>query len=163
MSTKPRKPRAPAADADPAPVSDTDSTSASANNIWFAGLGALAKAQAEGSKAFEALVHEGVAAQRAAHDAAQQRMEAFTQRVEAINQDVTRAAGRWPGLESIFENRVSRALEAMGMPSAQAWSELTARVAALERAMATGSTPDAAAQGQGTPSKRANRKPRPSN
>ncbi len=35
----------------------------SANQIWLAGLGAFAKAQAEGGKVFEALVEEGEAIQ----------------------------------------------------------------------------------------------------
>ena len=42
-----------------------DKVKDSANQIWLAGLGAFNKAQAEGSKAFEALVQEGVNLQRA--------------------------------------------------------------------------------------------------
>ncbi len=132
LSTKSHKPRASSAKKTAAD-SEPSLEAASANNIWFAGLGALAKAQAEGSKAFEALVQEGVAAQRAAQDAAQQRMEAFAQRVEAINQNVAASASRWPGLESIFEARVARALLTLGLPSAEAWQELLARVERLEQ------------------------------
>lgn len=36
----------------------------SAQQIWQAGLGAFTRAQAEGSKAFESLVKEGVSIQR---------------------------------------------------------------------------------------------------
>ena len=141
LSTKPRKPRASAAKPGTS-AGEPNLESTSANNIWFAGLGALAKAQAEGSKAFEALVQEGIDAQRATQVAAQQRMEAFTQRVEAINQNVAASAGRWSGLESIFEIRVSRALTALGLPSQAAWQELLKRVERLEHIAAQSATTD---------------------
>ena len=56
----------------------------SAQQIWQAGLGAFHRAQAEGSKAFEALVNEGVAMQRKTQSAAQAKLaEAVAQRRQA--------------------------------------------------------------------------------
>ena len=43
-----------------------------------------------------------------------------------------KAAGGWGKLENIFEERVARALEKLGVPSAQEVAALKARVAALE-------------------------------
>ena len=48
----------------------TGSVKDSAQQIWQAGLGAFAKAQAEGTRAFEALVKEGTALQRKTQAAA---------------------------------------------------------------------------------------------
>ena len=48
----------------------------------------------------------------------------------------TKAAGGWGKLENIFEDRVARALEKLGMPSAQEVAALQARVEALEAAVA---------------------------
>ena len=42
----------------------TDRIKDSAQQIWLAGLGAFAKMQQEGSKAFEALVKDGVGVQK---------------------------------------------------------------------------------------------------
>jgi hypothetical protein len=44
----------------------------------------------------------------------------------------TKAAGQWGKLENIFEERVARALEKLGLPSAADYAALQARVAALE-------------------------------
>ncbi len=156
-SAAPRKNKTPEA----APADPGAHDSETSRNIWFAGLGALAKAQAEGSKAFEALVQEGVAAQRAAHDAAQQRMEAFAQRMEAMNQNVAASASRWPGLESIFEARVSRALVTLGLPSGDAWQQLLTRVAHLEQLTAhLEDSGGQAARRAATPASKGTRKPR---
>jgi hypothetical protein len=43
-----------------------------------------------------------------------------------------KAAGGWGKIENIFEERVARALEKLGVPSAHELAELKARVAALE-------------------------------
>ncbi|HRN75312.1 MULTISPECIES: phasin family protein [Ottowia] len=164
MATKPRPSRttaAPASKPQPsAPAEHPAPDPAAANNIWLAGLGALAKAQAEGSKAFEALVKEGIAAQRAAQDMAQQRMDAFTERMETLNQGVTRAAGRWPGLEHIFESRVAQALGALGMPTPQAWADLMARVERLEQALDGSATPKTESN-TGAPAARRTQRKRP--
>lgn len=53
----------------------------SAQQIWLAGLGAFAKAQAEGGKVFEALVREGMALQRKTQDTAQEHWGEAAQRM----------------------------------------------------------------------------------
>ena len=64
-TTRPQKPTQ--GDASPSSKADAKHTAAS-KDIWLAGLGAMAQAQAQaraqGSKAFEALVKEGVSLQR---------------------------------------------------------------------------------------------------
>lgn len=122
MTRKPRTASPPPGPA-PAPASAFEG---SAQNVWLAGLGALASAQAEGNKAFESLVKQGVAMQTRAQELARERMEAMTG---------AGAAAPWNRLGGIFEDRVAQALAGMGMPSAQELAALTARVAALEQAL----------------------------
>jgi poly(hydroxyalkanoate) granule-associated protein len=93
-----------------------------ARQVWLAGLGALARAQAEGGKAFEALVCQGLALQTQANQVAQQQIahaaQAATQHLD--------------GLSGIFEDRVARALTHMGLPTAQDWAAWQARLQTLE-------------------------------
>jgi len=89
-------------------------------------LGALASAQAEGSKAFESLVKQGLDMQTQAQELARERMAAIGD---------PGAVAPWGRLGGIFEDRVARALASMGMPTAHELALLTARVEALERAI----------------------------
>ncbi len=105
----------------------------SAHQIWLAGLGAMAQAQAEGSKAFENLVSDGLAFQRKSQQEAQQRFQEATDRLTQMTQDIgQQAGGRLDKLEQVFEERVARALHRLGMPTLQDIADLQARVADLE-------------------------------
>lgn len=105
----------------------------SAQQIWLAGLGAFAKMQQEGSKAFEALVKDGAGMQKKTQAAAEETLaQAQTRMAGFASEFGTKAAGQWGKLENIFEERVARALEKLGLPSAADYAALQARVAALE-------------------------------
>ena len=105
----------------------------SAQQIWLAGLGAFAKMQQEGSKAFEALVKDGLGVQKKTQQAAEETLAQAQARMAGFASEFgTKAAGGWGKLETIFEDRVARALEKLGMPSAQEVAALQARVEALE-------------------------------
>ncbi|MEB0055548.1 MULTISPECIES: phasin family protein [unclassified Variovorax] len=109
----------------------------SAQQIWLAGLGAFAKMQQEGSKAFEALVKDGAGMQKKTQQAAEETLAQAQARMAGLASDIgTKAAGGWGKLENIFEERVARALEKLGLPSAAEWTALQARVAALEAQLA---------------------------
>lgn len=106
----------------------------SAQQIWQAGLGAFARAQAEGTKAFEALVHEGMKLQRKTQAAAEERIAEATSRVSNMANGLSsKATGHWDKLENIFEERVARALNKLGVPSAKDISALIARIDELNR------------------------------
>ncbi|MDR2992202.1 MAG: phasin family protein [Burkholderiaceae bacterium] len=96
-----------------------------ARQVWLAGLGALSRAQAEGGKAFEALVRQGLALQTQASQVAQQRI------AEAA-QAATQPWQHLGGLSGIFEDRVARALAHLGLPTAQDWATWQTRLQALE-------------------------------
>ena len=104
----------------------------SAQQIWLAGLGAFAKAQQEGAKAFESLVKEGVSAQKKTQSAAEDGFAQARSKVSGFADDFSeRASGQWGKLEGIFEERVARALTKLGMPSAAEVADLRAQVVAL--------------------------------
>lgn len=105
----------------------------SAQQIWLAGLGAFAKAQQEGGKVFEALVQDGVNLQRKTQAVAQESMAEATERITELAGGLSAKAGQqWGRLESIFEERVARALEGLGAPSATELQSLSQRVQDLE-------------------------------
>ena len=105
----------------------------SAQQIWLAGLGAFAKMQQEGSKAFEALVKDGAGMQKKTQQAAEETLAQAQQRMAGFASEFgTKAAGGWGKLENIFEDRVARALEKLGVPSSDEVAALRARVEALE-------------------------------
>lgn len=120
----------------------------SAQQIWLAGLGAFSKAQAEGGKAFETLVKEGLSIQRKTQAVAEERLNEATQRMTNMASDIgSKAAGQWDKLENIFEDRVAKALNKLGVPSARDIEALIERIDALSAAVASegGKTVKAAA------------------
>lgn len=93
----------------------------SAQQIWLAGLGAYAKAQQEGNKVFDALVREGEAIQASTRKLAEDRVQEMA----------AKATGTWDKLEAVFESRVSKALNSLGVPTKTDIDALSQRVAAL--------------------------------
>jgi poly(hydroxyalkanoate) granule-associated protein len=109
----------------------------SASQIWLAGLGAFSKAQEEGGKVFEALVKEGTSIQRKTQAAAEEKISEATNRMASMATDLSsKASGQWDKLETIFEERVSRALKKLGVPSAKDIDGLIARIDELNRNVA---------------------------
>ncbi len=106
----------------------------SAQQIWLAGLGAFSKAQEEGGKAFESLVKEGMSIQRKTQAVAEERISEATSRVTSMATDISsKAAGQWDKLENIFEERVAKALNKLGVPSARDVEALIERIDALNQ------------------------------
>jgi poly(hydroxyalkanoate) granule-associated protein len=106
-----------------------DSVKDSAQQIWQAGLGAFTKAQTEGTKAFEALVKEGISFQRKTQSAAEEKITEATQKMTSMATDISsKASGQWDKLENIFEDRVAKALNKLGVPSAKDINALIARI-----------------------------------
>jgi hypothetical protein len=91
-------------------------------DIWLAGLGAMAQAQAVAQeKLHEATAHFNQLAQGLS---------------TGINTSFVQPTGiKVDRLEHLFEDRVARALKSLGLPSAQEVAALQERVAALEAAL----------------------------
>ncbi|MDB5966816.1 MAG: poly granule associated protein [Polaromonas sp.] len=104
----------------------------SAQQIWLAGLGAFSKAQEEGSKVFETLVKEGLSIQRKTQAVAEEKISEATSKMASMASEIQSKAGnRWDKLETIFEDRVAKALNKLGVPSAKDVEALNARIDAL--------------------------------
>lgn len=108
----------------------------SGEQIWRAGLGAFAKAQEEGGKLYEALVKEGSALEKITSKYTTGKVEEVRGAVEStVNQVKDRASDTWDKLEKVFEDRVSRALGALGIPGRDELNDLTKKVDDLAKAV----------------------------
>ncbi len=118
----------------------------SAQQIWLAGLGAFSKAQEEGGKVFETLVKEGLSIQRKTQAVAEEKISSATNKMATMASDITSKAGhQWDKLENIFEERVAKALNKLGVPSAKDVDALTARIDELNKNVQKMGTKSAAA------------------
>jgi poly(hydroxyalkanoate) granule-associated protein len=97
----------------------------SAQQIWLAGLGAFAKAQREGNKVFDALVRQGESIQQKTRKVAE----------DKVTEMAAKATGTWDKLEQVFENRVARSLNSLGVPTKNDVETLAKRVAELKAAV----------------------------
>ena len=127
MATSRKRPAA-------APAEPTSPPLAGASdNVWLAGMGALAQAQARGTKAFDALVREGLAQQAKAREAAETEMTKAAERLGAMTMGATNP---WDRLGGIFEGRVQQALQSLGVPPPELLATLLGRIETLEARVA---------------------------
>ncbi len=120
------------------------SVKASAQQIWLAGMGAFAKAQAEGKQVFDALVKEGTALQKKTQNVAEEKFGDVTTRMTSMADDVSAKAGKqWDKLESIFEERTAKAMKKLGVPSSRDVQALMDRIDALSAQVASRARPAA--------------------
>lgn len=101
----------------------------SARQIWLAGLGAYTKAEEDTGKIFDKLVKEGEEIENLTRGAVEKRFKAVEDKVEGVREKASGTIGK---LESVFDQRVSSALERLGIPSNAHIAELEKRIADLE-------------------------------
>ena len=117
----------------------------SAQQIWMAGVGAFTRAQGEGSKLFEALVNEGMNIEKTTRQLAGGRVDAVRDAMEGrVGAVRGRASDTWDRLEKVFEDRVQRALNKLGIPGREEVAGLNARVDALTAQLRRGDSRPAA-------------------
>jgi poly(hydroxyalkanoate) granule-associated protein len=80
----------------------------SAQKIWLAGLGAYERAKAEGPKMFDTLVEQGKGLRDKAREAADQALK-------SVREGASGAGQRFDKLEQVFEDRVSKSLNRLGV------------------------------------------------
>jgi len=108
-----------------------------AQQVWMAGMGALGRAQDEGSKMFEGLVKEGMALEQSTRKIATGNVDRMRGAVEnTVGHVKERAQDTWDRLEKVFEERVSRTLTRLGVPGRDELQALTSRVEELNRTVA---------------------------
>ena len=114
-----------------------DAVRASAQQIWQAGLGAFAKAQEEGGKVFSKLVKEGTDLQKRTQKLAEGKVSDVTDTVSKVAGNMGKqASGSWDKLEQVFEERVSRALASLGVPTRKDVAALTRQIEELNKTVA---------------------------
>ena len=96
----------------------------SAQKIWLAGLGAYERAKAEGPKVFDTLVEQGKSLGGKAREAADQAMK-------TMREGTSGAAGRFDKLEQVFEERVSKSLQRLGVLTRGELADLSKQVREL--------------------------------
>ncbi|XOZ34157.1 phasin family protein [Halomonadaceae bacterium KBTZ08] len=101
----------------------------SARQIWLAGLGAYTKAEEDTGRFFERLVKEGEDIENRTRGAVNRQVRAVEDSVGEVRE---RASGTWNRLESVFDQRVSRALERLGIPTPGRMRELEQQVQTLQ-------------------------------
>jgi len=115
----------------------------SARQIWLAGLGAYTKAEEDTGKIFEKLVKEGEEIEsmtrgvvekqfKAVEDTVEgvkDKVEGVKEKVEGVKEKATDTFGK---LESVFDQRVSKTLIKLGIPTNKRIKELEARIEKLE-------------------------------
>ena len=124
----------------------------SAQQVWLAGIGALARAQSEGSRLFEQLAEEGrqVGSDPGGNGAAA-RLENLRQSLDAaVGKAQARAGEAWESMGRVFEQRVQQALRQLEVPTREDLDALGARIDALTRELQRSRATDAGTTGPGT-------------
>jgi poly(hydroxyalkanoate) granule-associated protein len=111
-----------------------------AQQVWLAGMGAVARAQKDGPAAFQDAVNEGLkllgqsrsTARRMVRDAFGTAQETLQSRVGGAREQ---AQETWDNLEALFQSRVQRAMHQLGVPTADEIRALTRRVAELNESV----------------------------
>jgi poly(hydroxyalkanoate) granule-associated protein len=104
--------------------------------IWLAGMGAIARAQKEGPAAFQDAVADGFklltqsrsSAEKMIRDVFESAQGSVQSRLDSARDQATET---WDNLEVLFQSRVQRALQQIGVPTAEEIRLLTRRVAEL--------------------------------
>jgi poly(hydroxyalkanoate) granule-associated protein len=104
--------------------------------VWLAGMGAVAKAQKEGPAAFQEAVGEGFQLlTRSRSNVEKMIREVFESAQGSVQTRIgsarDQAAETWENLEALFQSRVQKALQQIGVPNADEIRLLTKRVAEL--------------------------------
>ena len=124
----------------------------SAQKIWLAGLGAFERAKSEGPRMFESLVEQGRNMGARAVGAADEALKNMRQ--------ANFSGGKWDKLEQVFEDRVSKSLNRLGVVTGREVESLSKQVADLNETVRNlmrggGASAKSGARGAKTPAKRA--------
>lgn len=120
-----------------------------ARRVWLAGLGAYAKAGAEGVDYFKELVKAGEGVEKQGKKLVNEQVDAANSQIETqiktVKNSVSEVKGKvevqFDKIEKAFDNRVASALNRLGIPSKQDVEALSAKLdelnALLERVART--------------------------
>jgi poly(hydroxyalkanoate) granule-associated protein len=130
------------------------------NQIWLAGMGALSRAQKEGPRAFETMIVEGASLIDKSREQAEDKLREAIATVQSTVEDrmqgtKEQASETWDNLEKMFQGRVTKVLQQVGVPTAKEINALTRRVDELNmNVLALGKFQRAAAAKKPVPRRR---------
>ena len=104
----------------------------SAHKIWLAGLGALALAEEEGTRAFKKLVERGESFESRGKESVSKVVSSVEKAAQSAKDRVGDAFGR---LEGSFDAKVASTLERLGVPTRDEIKTLTKRVEELTKSV----------------------------
>lgn len=110
-----------------------------ARKVWLAGLGAYAKAGAEGAEYFKELVKAGEGVEKQGKKLVSEQVDAANSQIESqlksVKSSVAEVKGKvevqFDKIEQAFDSRVASALNRLGIPSKQDVDALSAKLDAL--------------------------------
>jgi poly(hydroxyalkanoate) granule-associated protein len=110
------------------------------HQIWLAGLGAIATARKRGPKVLDELLEEGARIHESSRKAADKAVRSALTEVQSMVGDrmrsaQTQASDTLDNLEKIFQTRVHRVLNQLGVPSGDEIAALAKRVDALRASL----------------------------
>lgn len=108
--------------------------------VWLAGMGAIARAHKEGPAAFQDAVSEGLALLNRSRSSAEQMIRGvFESAQDSVQSRLgsarEQASETWDNIEALFQSRVQKAMQQLGVPSAEEIRLLTRRVAELNESV----------------------------
>ncbi len=109
------------------------------HQIWLAGLGAFSRAEVEGGKGFEKLVKTGEEIENRTRDEVRRQIGLANSKVgdvrsvaeNKVEEMKSKATDTWDKVERVFDDRVSRALKRLGVPTRKDVEALQKQVEAL--------------------------------
>lgn len=123
-----------------------------AQQIWTAGVGALARAQGDGTDLFDALVKKGMSLEARTRKLANGKVDEVRGVVEDRVENVReKATDTWDRMEKVFEDRVHRALTRLGVPTREDLTALNKRVEQLTAELRKQASKPAAAAAKKAP------------
>jgi poly(hydroxyalkanoate) granule-associated protein len=107
-----------------------------AQHVWLAGMGAVARAQKDGPAAFQEAVAEGLQLLTRSRTTAEKMIRDVFESAQGsvqtrLGSARDQASETWDNLEALFQSRVQKALQQIGVPNASEIRLLTKRVAEL--------------------------------
>ncbi|MBF7142141.1 MULTISPECIES: phasin family protein [Pseudomonas] len=104
----------------------------SSRQIWLAGLGAYARASADGSKLFDELLKEGEQVEKQVRTQASKPADKAKASTRSKVEDLKeKALGKWEALEEAFDKRLDSAISRLGVPSRHEVAALNEKVDVL--------------------------------
>lgn len=118
----------------------------SAHQIWLAGLGAFAKAQAEGSRLFDQLIEDGTELEKQTRKYTTDKLGELRGRMEQTVERVRNSSqASMARIQAVVDERIAKAVQRMAVPTREDFAELARKVGEINRSVVGAMAPRAGA------------------